>query len=85
MYNLPTLILFPALILGDVLWNIKNNCFKTTGIFLSLVCGFVTGILWALMIDSLHLPKLQYFNVGSDRTVCQRPSKQLFKCTFKTS
>jgi hypothetical protein len=85
MYNLPTLILFPALILGDIIWNIKNNCFKTTGIFLSILSGILTGFLWALLIDSIKQTKLQYFNVGSDRTVCQRPSKQLFKCTFKTS
>ena len=85
MYNLPTLILFPALILGDVIWNLKNNCFKSTGVFLSILCGFLTGLLWARLIDSLKQPKLQYFNVGSDKTVCNRPSKQLFKCTFRTS
>lgn len=85
MYNLPTLILFPILILGDVLWNLKNGCFKFTGVFLSIVVGGMVGLLWAILIDSIKQPRLQYFNVGSDRTVCQRPSKQLFKCTFKTS
>ena len=85
MYNLPTLILFPLLIIGDSLWNLKNNCFKSTGIFLSITCGFLTGLLWASIIDYIKQPKLQYFNVGSDKTVCNRPSKQLFKCTFKTS
>ena len=32
LYNLPTLILFPLLILGDLIWNVKNNCFKPTGV-----------------------------------------------------
>jgi len=83
MYNLPTLILFPALILGDVAWNVKNGCFKPFGLFLSIIIGGGVGALWAYIIDSIKQPKLQYFNVGSDKTVCNRPSKQLFKCTFK--
>ena len=83
MYNLPTLMLFPMLILGDVLWNIKNGCFKPFGAIVSLLIGAGIGLLWAFIIDTIKKPKLQYFNVGSDRTVCERPSKQLFKCTFK--
>lgn len=39
MYNLPTLLLFPMLILGDVFWNIKNGCFKPFGAVLSLLIG----------------------------------------------
>lgn len=84
MYNLPTLILFPVLIVGDVFWNVKNNCFKPLGILFSIIIGGGFGALWAYIIDSIKQPKLQYFNVGSDKTVCQRPSKQLFKCTFKS-
>lgn len=83
MYNLPTLILFPILILGDIIWNIKNNCFKPFGVILSVIVGGGVGAIWAYIIDNIKQPKLQYFNVGSDKTVCQRPSKQLFKCTFK--
>jgi hypothetical protein len=83
MYNLPTLILFPMLILGDLFWNIKNECFQPFGTLMSLLIGGGVGLLWAFIIDTIKKPKLQYFNVGSDRTVCERPSKQLFKCTFK--
>jgi len=83
MYNLPTLILFPMLILGDLFWNIKNECFQPFGTIMSLLIGGGVGLLWAFIIDTIKKPKLQYFNVGSDRTVCERPSKQLFKCTFK--
>jgi len=84
MYNLPTLILFPLLIIGDTLWNIKNGCFKPVSVLASIIIGGSVGVLWALIIDSIKQPKLQYFNIGSDKTVCQRPSKQLFKCTFKS-
>jgi hypothetical protein len=84
MYNLPTIILFPILIAGDAIWNIKNNCFRPFGVLVSIIVGGCVGALWAYIIDSIKQPKLQYFNVGSDKTVCQRPSKQLFKCTFKS-
>jgi hypothetical protein len=83
MYNLPTIILFPIIILGDAIWNIKNNCFNPAAVFGAIVAGGGIGALWAYIIDSIKQPNLQYFNVGSDKTVCQRPSKQLFKCTFK--
>ena len=83
MYNLPTLIFFPLLILGDIIWNIRNTCYQPFGILISVVIGGGIGAFWAFIIDSLNQPKLQYFNVGSDNTVCKRPSKQLFKCTFK--
>jgi len=84
MYNLPTLIIFPILILGDAMWNIKNNCFTSSGVFLSIAVGLLVGAIWAYIIASIKQPRLQYFNVGDNKTVCQRPSKQLFKCTFKS-
>ena len=84
MYNLPTLILFPILILGDIIWNVKNDCYRPFGIILAVIIGGGIGALWAVIIDSINKPNLFFLNVGSDRTVCQRPSKQLFKCTFKS-
>jgi len=83
MYNLPTLILFPILIVGDMIWNIKNNCYPILGVIMAIICGGIVGALWAAIIDSINQPNLFFLSVGSDRTVCQRPSKQLFKCTFK--
>ena len=83
MYNLPTLILFPILIVGDMIWNIKNNCYPILGVIMAIVCGGAIGAIWAAIIDSINQPNLFFLSVGSDRTVCQRPSKQLFKCTFK--
>ena len=83
MYNLPTLILFPILILGDIVWNIRNECYKTFGIIIAIIIGGGVGAIWAAVIDSINKPNLFFLNVGSDKTVCQRPTKQLFKCTFK--
>jgi hypothetical protein len=83
MYNLPTLILFPLLILADLIWNIKNGCYKPYGIILSIIIGGGVGAAWAAIIDSIKKPDLFFLNTGSNRTACSRPSAQLFKCTFK--
>jgi hypothetical protein len=81
--NIPILVFFPVIIMGDILWNIKNSCYKPAGIIISLAVGCLMGAAWAAIISSLNQPRLLFLNVGSDRTVCQRPSKQLFKCNFK--
>tara|TARA_B100001175_G_scaffold118973_2_gene101146 strand:- start:5276 stop:5866 length:591 start_codon:yes stop_codon:yes gene_type:complete len=83
MYNIPTLVLLPLLILGDLFWNISNSCYDIFPILISIIIGGAMGALWARIIDSINQPNLFFFNVGSDKTVCQRPKKQLFKCTFK--
>lgn len=82
--NLPTLIFFPILILADFIWNIMNNCYNPFGVILSLVAGGGMGVAWAVIITQLNQPNLLFLNVGTDQSVCQRPSKQLFKCTFPT-
>jgi len=83
MSNLPTLILFPLLILADLIWNIKNSCYKPYGIILSIIVGGSIGAIWASIIDSIQKPNLFFLNTGSDRSTCSRPSAQLFKCTWK--
>jgi hypothetical protein len=80
--NIPTLIIFPLLILGDLIWNLKNECYAPFGIILSIIVGGLVGWGWAYIVDSLNKPGLFFLNVGSDQSVCQRPSQQLFKCTF---
>ena len=80
--NLPTLIFFPILILADFIWNIMNDCYSSIGVILSLLIGGGMGVAWSAIISNLNQPNLLFLNVGSSQSVCQRPSKQLFKCTF---
>ena len=80
--NIPILVIFPLLIICDIIWNAKNNCYGLVPIAVSLVFGGFFGYIWALIIEKFKQPKLFFLNVGSDNVVCQRPSKQLFKCTF---
>jgi hypothetical protein len=85
MTNLPTLIILPLLILGDLLWNITNSCYTIFGLALAVACGGLMGWAWASIVESFKQPQLFFLNGGGDKTVCHRPSKQLFKCTFKKS
>ena len=39
MTNLPTLIFFPILIIGDLIWNLRNECYAPFGIILSISVG----------------------------------------------
>jgi len=80
--NIPTILLFSMLIAGDIVWNFSNKCYNALGIFGSLIIGGSFGYLWGIVIDSIGKPNLLYLNVGSDQTVCSRPSAQLYKCTF---
>jgi len=83
--NLPTLIILPLLILGDLIWNIANDCYKPFGIIVSIACGSLMGWAWAAIVNSFNQPQLFFLNVGGNKTVCHRPTKQLFKCTFDKS
>lgn len=77
--NSPTFVLFPILILADLVWNYSNDCVYPVTLFASLAVGSVFGILWGMVIDSVD-PELQYFNGIGNRSVCSRPSSTLYRC-----
>jgi hypothetical protein len=79
--NIPTLIIFPILIIADLLWNVTYKCSSFFGNFLSIAIGTAFGFLWAYIIDKSKATDLQYFNGISGKQVCSRPQRQLFKCS----
>jgi len=78
--NLPTLIIFPFLIVADFIWHSNNNCSKPASVLAAIIVGGLTGVFWSYIIDSTKLKKLQYFNGLSNKETCSLPSKQLFRC-----
>ena len=38
------------------------------------------GTLWAMMIDSTNAPDLAYMSGISNKDVCSKPTKSLYKC-----
>ena len=77
--NSPTFIIFPVLIVADIVWNLRNECAKAISLFMSLSIGLIFGILWGLIIDSVD-PELQFFNGIGNKSVCKRPSSTLYRC-----
>jgi hypothetical protein len=80
MQNIPTIILFPLLIIGEVFWNLKNGCSKPLSVAVATFVGALVGVIWASIIYSLKLKNLLYFNSSSNRETCSRPAKQKFRC-----
>jgi len=80
LQNIPSLIIFPLLIITDILWQLQNNCSKFNVIFIGTMIGMSGGIAWAAIIDSLKNSRLLYFNGISNAQTCSRPSKQYFRC-----
>jgi hypothetical protein len=79
--NIPLLLLFPVLILSDILWNWYNECYEIITIISSLIIGSSIGILWSYIITQTNMPSLMYFNGISDAETCSRPSQQTFRCS----
>ena len=80
LYNIPTLILFPILILSDMGWNIQNGCYPLYTCIISLVVAGGIGLLWSYIV-STYMPNMQYLIVGSNREMCMKPSNQTLICT----
>jgi hypothetical protein len=79
--NIPTLIIFPLLIIGEFMWNRMYSCVSLPGIVAAFGVGSLMGWAWSAIIRSTGVVQLQYFNGISNAAVCSRPSKQKFKCT----
>lgn len=80
IHNIPTLIMFPLLILGEVLWILSYDCYPVINCAVAIIVAGGIGAGWAAIIDKVKLRGLQYFNVGTNAEVCTKPSKQRFRC-----
>ena len=80
LYNIPTLIVFPILILSDMGWNVQNGCYPLLACVVSLIVAGGIGVLWSYII-SIYMPNMQYLIVGSNREMCMKPSDQTLICT----
>jgi hypothetical protein len=83
--NVPTIIVFSLLIIGEYVWNLNYGCSGNTGLLVAFGIGSVVGTIWSAIIDSTKMTELQYFNGISNAAVCSRPSKQIFKCKKTTA
>jgi hypothetical protein len=76
--NIPTIVLFPILIIGNGLW--QSKCVGLNIWILSLGLGACGGALWALMLESAGYKHLALFNGISNQAICKKEARTKFKC-----
>ena len=78
--NIPTFIIFPVLIIADIFWSSANGCSTNILLITALIIGGIFGTLWAMIIEASNVPGLSYFSGISNKDVCSRPTKSLYRC-----
>ena len=78
--NIPTFIIMPLLIVADLFWSTSNGCSTSIMLITSLILGGIFGTLWAMIIESTQMANLAYFSGISNKDVCSRPTKSLYRC-----
>lgn len=78
--NIPTFIIFPILIVGDIFWSSSNGCSTNILLITALIIAGILGTLWAIIIEGTNMPGLAYFSGISNKEVCNRPTKSLYRC-----
>jgi len=78
--NLPTIILFPILILANAIWVVTSGCAEISSIIISAAVGAVGGFAWFMFIKTTGYHDLALFNGISNKAVCRKPSKTRFRC-----
>lgn len=78
--NIPTFIIFPLLIVADIIWNTTQGCSTNILLLTSLIIGGILGTLWGMIIEATNVPGLAYFSGISNKDVCSRPTKSLYRC-----
>lgn len=82
-YNMPTIIFFSILLMGDIVWQVTHTCYSPVNVFITIILFSACGILSSFLIDYLKLVDLQYFTSINGQEVCSRPSKQSFSCSVQ--
>lgn len=59
-----------------------NNCTNPFGVILSIILGILCGFVWFIIFWTSNKKDLLFYNeLLSNNVVCNKPSKQTFKCT----
>ncbi len=78
--NIATFIMFPLIIVSDMIWSTSNMCSNPKYLLISLIIGAIIGTLWAMIIESTNMPNLAYMSGIANKDICSKPSKSLYKC-----
>jgi len=71
-----------CLLVMDGITKVNKRCTTVGGSLIGALVGFMLGALWYTLFHISGLDSLLYFDeLQSNRVVCNRPSKQSFKCS----
>ena len=80
--NYVVLVFLIALFIINTFTKINNKCTDMGGISVGSLIGFILGAFWYSLLTASGNTKLLYFNeFVSNNVVCERPTKQSFKCS----
>jgi hypothetical protein len=78
--NIPTLVIFPLLIISEIIWVLKNGCAPFHSLMIGIIIGILCGYTWSYMIDKSGMTNLKYYNGISTQVTCSSPSEPMFRC-----
>ena len=81
--NIEVLVTIGILFVANILFQLKNNCLGNSymlAIVVGLLLGSIGGFLWFLMLFFTKKDLLFFNELLSNNVVCNRPSKQRFRC-----
>ena len=80
--NYAVVVLLLALLGIDWVTKVQAGCTSNSGAALGIVTGALLGMAWYTIIYQSEYKNLLYFNaLNSNKLMCDRPSKQTFKCS----
>jgi hypothetical protein len=77
--NWTVFVLFPALMLFEVVWIMNNACNRILFIILAIIIGASMGAFWTFVIRWTKDDSLQYVSL-KHIDVCSKPSKTVYRC-----
>jgi hypothetical protein len=81
--NIEVLVTIGILFSANILFQLKNNCLGNSyilAIVVGLLLGSIGGFLWFIMLFLTKKDLLFFNELLSNNVVCNRPSKQRFRC-----
>jgi len=82
LFNPVIIIVLSLLTLGNIFYQYNNECSTFLGILFGSMLGATFGFLWFLVFWSAGKKDLLFYNeLASNNVVCNKPSKQTFKCS----
>lgn len=81
--NIGTIILFTILIISNLFINLTYKCNDIFASIISILIGGMIGLFWAFVIDKTAKVDLQLFSGISNKVVCSRPSRTVYRCRIK--